>query len=62
MKLVANIKLVAGCNKKNGTSSTVGSAYGYEREVNGSNHGGVNGFFIRLSFESNSSDISRFMF
>ena len=43
LKLVANIKLVAA--KKEGTNSTVGCAYGYEREVNGSNHGGVKCFF-----------------
>ena len=60
VKLIANIKLVAA--KKEETNSTVSSAYGYEREVNGSKHGGVKCFFIRLSFESNSSDISRFLF
>ena len=42
LKLVVNIKLVAA--KKEGTNSTVGSAYGYEREVNGSNHVGVKCF------------------
>ena len=41
LKLV-NIKLVAA--KTEGTNSTVGSAYGYEREVNGSNHDGVKCF------------------
>ena len=60
VKLVANIKLVAA--KKEGTNNTVGSAYGYERVVNGSNHNGVKCFFIRLSFECNFSNISRFMF
>ena len=60
VKLVANIKLVAA--KKDGINSRVGSAYGYERKVNGSIHDGVKCFFIRLSFECNFSDISRFMF
>ena len=46
LKLVANIKLVA--LKKEGTNSTVGSAYGYEREVNGSNQGGSNVFSSAL--------------
>ena len=32
-----------------------------KREFNGSNPGGVKCFLSRLSFESNSSDISRFM-
>ena len=59
-KLVANTKLIAA--KKEATNSTVSSAYGYEREFNGSNHGAVKCFFIRLSFERNSSDMSRFLF
>ena len=33
-----------------------------DREVSRSNPGGVKCFSTRLSFESNSSDISRFMF
>ena len=33
-----------------------------KREVNGSNPGGVKCFSTHMSFESNSSDISRFMF
>ena len=32
-----------------------------DREVNGSNSGGVKYFSTRPSFESNASDISRFM-
>ena len=33
-----------------------------DREISGSNPDGVKCFSTRLSFESNSSDISRFMF
>ena len=54
LKLV-NIKLVAA--KTGGTNSTVGSPYGYERVVNGSNHDLVKCFFIRLSFECNLSTL-----
>ena len=35
---------------------------GMDLEVSGSNAGGVKYFSTRLSFESNSSEISRFMF
>ena len=57
VKIVANIKLVAAKKEGQIAQSAVGSAYGYERVVNGSNHDLVKCFFIRLSFECNLSTL-----
>ena len=56
----ANIKSVAEYQKE-GPNSTVGSPYGYEPggQLLASRWGQM--FFTRLSFESSSSDISRFI-
>ena len=61
VKLDANVKwLQHRKNKSHIAQSVVHKVM--KREVNGSNPGGVKCFSTRLSFESNSSDISRLMF
>ena len=61
VKLVANIKSVAAYESKRQIGQSVVQKV-IKREVIGSNRGGVKCFFTGLSFESNSSDISRIMF